>query len=232
MRCSYVVPMRWMVIRVYEYEVPGGALNLNSTKLPRQWSPRGSFPSRKNPHGRTGNRTQDLMISSQKFWLPDHEAGQVIKRNEQNSFCCCNIIWNVFSLTFNYHMMGNITHRIMAFINRWFCRLYIAAVTTYVIYNTLNGTDEEKCNGMQSSRIFRAKVYITSNVTKFYGLFDFTIDEILKALYKLIPAYLTYYKIFSVNATPLFWEPNVIFVATDRNIEIVSIVIDITFQPH
>jgi hypothetical protein len=28
MRRSYVVPMRWMVI----YEVPGGALNLNSTK--------------------------------------------------------------------------------------------------------------------------------------------------------------------------------------------------------
>jgi hypothetical protein len=32
MRLSYVVPMRWMV--VYEYEVPGGALNLSSTKLP------------------------------------------------------------------------------------------------------------------------------------------------------------------------------------------------------
>jgi hypothetical protein len=32
LKCNYVVPMRWMVI--YEYEVPGGALNLNSTKLP------------------------------------------------------------------------------------------------------------------------------------------------------------------------------------------------------
>jgi hypothetical protein len=29
---SYVVPMRWMVI--YEYEVPGGALNLSSTNDP------------------------------------------------------------------------------------------------------------------------------------------------------------------------------------------------------
>jgi hypothetical protein len=29
MRCSYVVPMIWIVI--YEYEVPGGALNLKST---------------------------------------------------------------------------------------------------------------------------------------------------------------------------------------------------------
>jgi hypothetical protein len=31
---SYVVPMRWMVIYVYEDEVPGGALNLNSTNYP------------------------------------------------------------------------------------------------------------------------------------------------------------------------------------------------------
>jgi hypothetical protein len=63
MRRSYVVPMRWMV--VYEYEVPGGALNLISTKLHGPWSPWESSPSRKYPHGRTGNRTRDLMISSQ-----------------------------------------------------------------------------------------------------------------------------------------------------------------------
>jgi hypothetical protein len=30
MRRGYVVPMRWMVI--YEYEVPGGALNLSTTQ--------------------------------------------------------------------------------------------------------------------------------------------------------------------------------------------------------
>jgi hypothetical protein len=35
MRRIYVVPMRWMVI--YEYEVPGGALHLSSTKLLRPW---------------------------------------------------------------------------------------------------------------------------------------------------------------------------------------------------
>jgi hypothetical protein len=73
---SYVVPMRWMVI--YEYEVPGGALNLNSTRLPRPWSPWGSSPSRKNPHGRTWNRTRGIMISSQKLWPLDHEAGRTI----------------------------------------------------------------------------------------------------------------------------------------------------------
>jgi hypothetical protein len=94
MRRSYVVPMRWMVI--YEYEVPGGGLNLNSTKLPRPWSPRGSSPSRKNLHGRTGNRTQDIMISSQKLWTLDHEAGRtsnvlngklVYKHRKQNFYC-------------------------------------------------------------------------------------------------------------------------------------------------
>jgi hypothetical protein len=29
--------MRWMVI--YEYEIPGGVLNQNSTELPRPWLP-------------------------------------------------------------------------------------------------------------------------------------------------------------------------------------------------
>jgi hypothetical protein len=35
----------------------------------------GIFPFEKNPRGRTGNRTRDLMISSQKLWPLDHEAG-------------------------------------------------------------------------------------------------------------------------------------------------------------
>jgi hypothetical protein len=65
--------MSWMVI--YGYEVQGGALNISSTELPRPWSPRESSPSRKNPHGRTGNWTRDLMTSSQKIWPLDHEAG-------------------------------------------------------------------------------------------------------------------------------------------------------------
>jgi hypothetical protein len=48
-------------------EVPGGVLILNSTKLLRPWSPWESSPLKKNPHGRTGNQTQDLMIHSQKL---------------------------------------------------------------------------------------------------------------------------------------------------------------------
>jgi hypothetical protein len=52
-----------------EYEVPGGALNLSSTELPRRWSPWGSSPSRKNPHDRTWNRTR---VSWSVFRNSDH----------------------------------------------------------------------------------------------------------------------------------------------------------------
>ena len=52
-------------------------LKSKSTKLPRPWSPRGSSPYKENSHGRAGNRTWDLVISSQKLWPLDHElAGQ------------------------------------------------------------------------------------------------------------------------------------------------------------
>ena len=42
---SYVVPMVRVVIE--EDVVPGGALNINSTNLPRPWSPREASPSKK-----------------------------------------------------------------------------------------------------------------------------------------------------------------------------------------
>ena len=35
----------------------------------------GIFPFKENSHGRARNRTRDLMISSQKLWPLDHEAG-------------------------------------------------------------------------------------------------------------------------------------------------------------
>jgi len=40
----------------------------------------GILPFRENSHGRTGNRTRDLMISSQRLWPLDHEAGH--KKNK------------------------------------------------------------------------------------------------------------------------------------------------------
>ena len=38
----------------------------------------GILPFRENSHGRAGNRTRDLMISSQRLWPLDHEAGHSI----------------------------------------------------------------------------------------------------------------------------------------------------------
>ena len=35
----------------------------------------GIFPVKENSHGRAGNRTRNLMISSQRLWPLDHEAG-------------------------------------------------------------------------------------------------------------------------------------------------------------
>jgi hypothetical protein len=60
--------------------------------------PWGSSPSRKNPHGRTGNRTRDLMISSRKLWPLDHEAGhipQVACKKNNNNMDYMHIRWIV-----------------------------------------------------------------------------------------------------------------------------------------
>jgi hypothetical protein len=64
MRRGYVVRMRWMVI--YEYGVPGGALNLTSTNYPDHGHREDPPLSGKNPNDRAGNRIRDLMVSSQK----------------------------------------------------------------------------------------------------------------------------------------------------------------------
>ena len=55
-------------------------LKSNFYELHRPWSPRGSSPHKENPHGRAGNRTRDLVISSQKLWPLDHEAGHQSNR--------------------------------------------------------------------------------------------------------------------------------------------------------
>ena len=65
----------WVVIE--EDVVPGGALNLNKFYKPTQTMvTAGIFPFKENSQGTAGNRTRDLMISSQRLWPLDHEAGQ------------------------------------------------------------------------------------------------------------------------------------------------------------
>ena len=54
-----------------------GGLNLISTNYPHHGH-HGRLPlSRKNAHGRAGNRTRNLMVSSQELWPPSHEAGHI-----------------------------------------------------------------------------------------------------------------------------------------------------------
>jgi hypothetical protein len=65
--------MRWMVI--YEYGVPGEAVNLNSTNYPDHGHHGDPPLSGKNPYGRAGNQTRDLMISSHKHRPLEREAG-------------------------------------------------------------------------------------------------------------------------------------------------------------
>ena len=60
-----------------------GALNLISTNYPDHGHHGRLSLSRKNAHGRAGNRTRDLMVSSQELWPPSHEAGH----NRQNYSC-------------------------------------------------------------------------------------------------------------------------------------------------
>jgi len=50
-----------------ESEVPGGALNLIFTNYPGRGHHGRLPPSRKNAHGRAGNRSRDHMVSSQKL---------------------------------------------------------------------------------------------------------------------------------------------------------------------
>ena len=42
----------------------------------------GIFPFKENSHGRAGNRTRDLMVSNQRLWPLNHEAGLC-------NHCCC-----------------------------------------------------------------------------------------------------------------------------------------------
>ena len=59
----------------------GFNLKSNSTNYPDHGHHGDHPPTRKNPHGRAGNQTRDLVISSQKLWPLDQEAGQFYEYN-------------------------------------------------------------------------------------------------------------------------------------------------------
>ena len=55
----------------------------------------GILPFRENSHGRDGNRTRDLMISSQILWPLDHEAGHLDVNKKEKSELMNK--WELFS---------------------------------------------------------------------------------------------------------------------------------------
>ena len=72
MRRDYVV--RWCEWWYAERWNTRSGLKPKSTTYPDHGH-HGNLPARKNSHGRTGNQIRNLMISSQRPWPLDHEAG-------------------------------------------------------------------------------------------------------------------------------------------------------------
>ena len=66
----------------------GFDLKSNSTNYPDHGHHGNPPPHKENPHGRAGNRTRDLVISSQKLWPLDHEAGP-----SRNEYLCLDWIF-------------------------------------------------------------------------------------------------------------------------------------------
>ena len=62
-----------------EDEIPGGALSLNILTTQTVVTTGNLSLQGKISHGRTGNPTRDLMISSRRPWPLDHEAGHICK---------------------------------------------------------------------------------------------------------------------------------------------------------
>ena len=73
---------------VQEDKIPGGALSLNLLTTQTMVTMR-ILPGKGNSHGRTGNRTMDLIISSQRPWPLHHEAGHHISGGSANYIITC-----------------------------------------------------------------------------------------------------------------------------------------------
>ena len=52
----------------------------------------GILPHKENSHGRAGNRTQDLVISSQKLWPLDHEGTECSEKLGNLQFVYCRLL--------------------------------------------------------------------------------------------------------------------------------------------
>ena len=70
-------------------------------------------PTRKISHGTAGNRTRDLVVSSQKLWPPDHEAGRTptwrcIFSGYFDSWWMLYCLWLNFNPSYGNHLIQSI----------------------------------------------------------------------------------------------------------------------------
>jgi hypothetical protein len=98
----------------------------------------GIFPFKEKTHGRTGNRTRYLMISSQKLWPLDHEAGRIyVYIYMCVCVCVCMPSWNIF-----YEgTVNSPTHTIHTFIRFVVCTFVrMASLTVGARTRTFQGS--------------------------------------------------------------------------------------------
>ena len=67
----------------------------------------GIFPFKENSHGRAENRTQRLMISSQRLWTIDHEVGQCVFVALVSQYAKCMVLIILSSMTFQLYYNFN-----------------------------------------------------------------------------------------------------------------------------
>ena len=102
----------------------------------------GILPFRENSHGRTGNRTRDLMISSQRLWPLDHEAGRtniVIDNKIIEQVNLFNYLGNTISYEGELHIDNKLNNflKITGILNNVFRPQKTLKKTTIKLYNTL-----------------------------------------------------------------------------------------------
>ena len=101
----------------------------------------GIFPFKENSHGRAGNRTRDLMISSQRLWPLDHEA----------ALTCVSCSWILSHCLYNNN-------------NMTYCNGNESAVHLALLLQTVEGkaVPLQGWSGPEDSRKWRFPDFVTT----------------------------------------------------------------------
>jgi len=68
------------------------------------------LPLRENSHGWAENQTRNLMISSQRLWPLDYEAGRFLERKNVSLGAVAiqkhHVVWSLYIFDFHNHYQG------------------------------------------------------------------------------------------------------------------------------